>query len=957
MKKKLSLTALTLLGAATMLVSCGETPTSSVEPTTVDPTTVEPTTVEPTTSEPTPVTELNVAWATEVTDWWFVGDTNKVVVTVNEGAEPELEFESSNPAVATVDDEGNVEIVGKGKATITVTELDSMLSKQLSLTATVHADLATGGQAYELSYDGRAEVLSILEGYAIDKGITGTSIFENGGYVMYNPRVVKGTNNYITGYGFGVLSDGSLSSELEAETNPDWKMYYHTYNSEDPQTINAMNADGSLVSDLYSYIEAGFYGTKMNETKDGYVWFPQLAKGKPVAIDSNGNEVANPGQTKFTTWKIKLNTGADGLKYNTLSAMPEIAAFNGRDVALDDYINSYRILLTKKYGYFRSAENAASTNSSFIVGADNYYAATETETTDLETFLGMVKIVPNYEENSLTFTLGNACSQFYAQYYISGYNPCPQDFFDMFEENPDSFHGFVETGALAGATPVDTALSVGPYTIESWSSKATEIVFKKNPYYVERLYPELSNRYTIDGVHIKLLPGLKQDTDLAMKEFLEGKLDSASITKNYLEQYAGDERTSIVKGSSVFKLNFNALDQETWIKLFGVNGTVNPHPSEESYYQCKPIMSNSHFIKGLGLSIDRLTYAAKTGNTPSQEYFSGAYLINPEEGIAYNDTKWHKDVLKDYYPETFGFNLAAARAEFREAVAELVEEGYYDLGTKKNPTKVSVMITWMNSTDPDNYGNDIVQYFEDAFNHESVCDGKLQLVVEQEVAGATYDVVYDRMKSGEFDIGFGSISGMANDPLGFMEVLKSDNSTGFTLNWGVDTSVADKGIVYDGKYWSFDGLWTAATKGCILDNEGFVQETFDDIDFAKFAIVDGNLEVELLIYAIYAAGVELEFDGVSIYVSGIGETGYFLLQDSVEVFEEEGYQVFHMIGTVPAAYLKALNLVDAEGVARHQAFYFCCYYYLSINGITNFSEVDYSLYFDTLINYGATLGE
>ena len=66
---------------------------------------------------------------------------------------------------------------------------------------------------------------------------------------------------------------------------------------------------------------------------------------------------------------------------------------------------------------------------------------------------------------------------------------------------------------------------------------------------------------------------------------------------------------------------------------------------------------------------------------------------------------------------------------------------------------------------------------------------------------------------------------MQLDPLGFMEVLKSDNTSGFTLNWGPDTSSMEEDkIIYDGKEWSFDGLWTAATKGAIVERDGGVNK-------------------------------------------------------------------------------------------------------------------------------------
>ena len=53
--------------------------------------------------------------------------------------------------------------------------------------------------------------------------------------------------------------------------------------------------------------------------------------------------------------------------------------------------------------------------------------------------------------------------------------------------------------------------------------------------------------------------------------------------------------------------------------------------------------------------------------------------------------------------------------------------------------------------------------------------------------------------------------------------MKSDNSSGFTLNWGPDTSIInndDQGdVVYDGKVWSFDALWNAANTGVLLTSQ------------------------------------------------------------------------------------------------------------------------------------------
>ena len=94
----------------------------------------------------------------------------------------------------------------------------------------------------------------------------------------------------------------------------------------------------------------------------------------------------------------------------------------------------------------------------------------------------------------------------------------------------------------------------------------------------------------------------------------------------------------------------------------------------------------------------------------------------------------------------------------------------------------------------------------------------MTLKIKNWVGTSWSDVYYYKMMLGQFDIGFGSISGNTLDPLNFLEVLKSDNSSGFTLNWGLDTNATDLDhlIEYDEKLWSFDALWTAADHGAYV---------------------------------------------------------------------------------------------------------------------------------------------
>ena len=91
---------------------------------------------------------------------------------------------------------------------------------------------------------------------------------------------------------------------------------------------------------------------------------------------------------------------------------------------------------------------------------------------------------------------------------------------------------------------------------------------------------------------------------------------------------------------------------------------------------------------------------------------------------------------------------------------------------------------WMNTTDKTDY-SDVFTYVKKIFKEVSdeSYGGNYELAINETNGNPDYQQVYNLMKQGQFDLGFGSISGNSLNPLNFLEVLKSDNSSTFTLNW------------------------------------------------------------------------------------------------------------------------------------------------------------------------------
>ncbi len=765
--------------------------------------------------------------------------------------------------------------------------------------------VANGMISYsDRSNEERLKMLGALETYAYRTGTCGVPLFEDGVIQLISERVTPGTENYIPGYGFGILAEGSINADLDYETNADWKRYYHILNPNDPGTLNYLNDQGSEVLDFYSYISASYFGNFMNDTKDGYDWVPELAMEKPVALnDDDGNGTA-------TKWRFQVRTGAEGLKYTTASTIESRAAFNNRDVELEDYITPYKLLLTQSNQMFRGSEMANNTTGA-IVGVKAFYDGTANGfNQDLWDQVG----IKAYEEDGksyLEFEFTQEMTPFYAMYYISSplYMPVPQDFIDLVTVK--NYLGF---NSDATETPVDNSLCLGAYYLEAYHQDQ-EVVYKKNPNYVFA-----DTKYSIEGVHIRIFPAAKEDPEASFNEFLAGHTDAASIPQTRLDEYRSDPRARKTTGSSVFKLNINALDTEGWEELFGENGTVTQTPKSD-YWEVEPALSNSHFRNALLLSIDRNTFANARGSIASVNYFSSDYLWNPEEGLSYDLTDEHAKVIAPLVEGTdgAGYSLELARDYFRVALSELESEGKYTPGTADAPTEIKLEIAWMYPQHEENYHNEIKAYLESAFNDPSVCDNKYKLNVEFWVGNEWSDVYYNKMMLGQFDLGFGSINGNSLNPLDFMNVLSSnqDISGTFTLNWGTDTNDPDAyPIVYEGQRFSYDAFYLAANTQAIV-NDGSNKDAFTFNYEPIKKNDDGSYSGSMEITAALPDSTTLTVTDVVCcdyerYNNGDGQYE----EESVEwVAEDKGNGVTMVTFTVPAELAAAY--VDGNGTSEN----------------------------------------
>lgn len=769
---------------------------------------------------------------------------------------------------------------------------------------------ANTGYNFSADTEKKSEILGKLEEYAMKNYLTGITLFENGGYVRKAERVHYGTDNYVTGYGFGLLTEGYLETDPAKAPQPSvsaYRNYLQSAQSSDPGNISGWNASGSQIGDLYGYMTTSLWGTRLKSNKTQYEWYPVLAaENCPDPIPMDGD----PSVTIHKKYRVYVKTGetADGpngekyaIAYRSINGAP----YDGRPVSLEDYITTFRLLLTQSAKLSRGAELATDTSYGFK-GAYAYFRKTEKATDeqaegfwDDMTNSGQLGIVAGSDDQGeyIDFEFINPIDQFTAKYTLASnlYSPLPKDYLEAIGGG-----SWIAGGAVFGTGSKSTrdtkgailsnVLCLGPYFLEDWFGEQ-EIIFKRNDNWFEYFNTKNTDnpRYRIEGVHFQVITAAQQRDDAIYDEFNSKHLDQTSIPVSRMsERKPTDAQT---KGDATFKLNVNSCSQERWDELFW--STKYPDVEKPTNrYKVKPWMSNKNFLNGLFWSINRSEFAEERGAIPSYNYFADAYLDDPVAGHSYNLSQAHKDAEAGFdsgLPSSnYGYNKAKATAYFADAVDELVASGDITLGTTTNKTTIYIDIWWMYHNDETTYGEDIANYFTDAFNNNSVGNGCVQLEVRHNAESQWEQVYNDHLMVGVYDLGFGAISGNTLNPLNFMEVLKSDNSSGFTLNWGADTSKvdADNPIVFeveeDGqnvkKEWSFDSAWATADHGAVVKDGkpvdsvqvGYTTKptspTGADINrLANGGIMKCNFE-----FVEVDEGVEFEIDRVQLSLMGYG---------------------------------------------------------------------------------------
>lgn len=676
--------------------------------------------------------------------------------------------DNGDDLTADIEVSGEVNTMQAGDYTLTysVKGLDSSAERVITV-APIEATPANGVFNYKFAdSDVRHTFMAAAENYLLHNQYAGVPMFSNAGFNLYSSRMQLMSDTYLPVMAFGT-EYSSLSADdsnvIMEDGNPgnEGEYTYRIAISGNPTQWNHWLYDDSVTSDVMVHYIGALYTYEFNADKTGYVLTPSMAAEDPIPVDS---EILPSGKEVSKVWQIKIR---DGLQWK-FNSNTDTSMITKTNIDAVDFYETYKIALTEKW--FR----AISGGGDFVGGPQKVVNAQEyTDGTVAWEEVG-IKLVDDY---TLEFHFVESQSQWNVKYGFGSFVMSPINL-ELYEALGDQY-GIDEKSI--GYT--------GPYYVDYYESDKI-IRFKKNELHHD------ADKYFYTGRTMTIIA----DAEMRFQEFVAGKLDAAGLPTAHYEDYKSHPGLKRVPGTTTFRLMINGL------------GTKDDQLAQfpESKWEPEPILANQDFKMAMFHAIDRQKLAEEVLKTSEKQMylFSDAYVVEAELGIPYRSTPQGMSVGADLSPSTYGYNFDAAKAYYDKAITELVEAGTY-----KDGDTIEVEFYFFSGSDAQEL---MASYLKDAFESAFVTD-KYDITFTLNTSPKEFPgIYYDHMMIGEFDTSVGGISGSTLDAASFLDTYCSDNRGFFTLNWGIDTSVAEIPVIYqnnDGDFvkelWSFDAITQA----------------------------------------------------------------------------------------------------------------------------------------------------
>lgn len=717
----------------------------------------------------------------------YVGDEFDPLEGVTASDAEDGDVTANITVAGTVDTEND----GTYTLTYTVTDSDGGVATATRTVTVLDVTLVYPTGFYNFKFadtELRHTFMAAAEKYLMNNMYGGIPVFANGSFNLYSSRLQLPVSEYVAVMGYGTAfatmsADDSTVLMDDGELGNAGEYTYRGAITGNPTTFNQWLYDDSVTADVMGVYLDALYVYHFNADKTGYEVVPSMASGNPVPVDS---EITETGKEVANTWRIPLRDDLvwafhDDTDLSGLAAGYEVIDAN-------DFYDTFKLALDEQWFRAISGGGDFLNTSTGILNAQEYVDGNATWEQ-----VG-IKMV---DDLTLEFTFVNQQSEWNVRYWLSSFvmTPICIELYDALTVDGVSSYGTSNT----------TIGYHGPFVLDYY--EADKILrYVKNDVYHD------PNEYFYTGYTFSVI----RDSAIRFQEFVAGKLEAVGLPTEYYNEYKNYPGLKQVPGATTFRIMINGL------------GTVENQQAQfpGSTYTPEPILANQNFKMAMFFAIDRQKLAEEVLKTSTTQMylFSDAYLVDPELGVPYRSTSQGESVGEGLSPSTYGYNADAAHAYFLLAVEELLADGTYTAGTTSAPTVIELTLNIFSGSEAQVLFGDYIKTtfeanFQDYLNHVQV---KITVVPKDFPS-----IYYDYMMTGDFDLSIGGISGSTLDAASFLDVFCSDNRGGFTLNWGIDTTVAEIPVLYstfDGvkhlEMWSFDSIASALNgEVYIIDGE------------------------------------------------------------------------------------------------------------------------------------------
>jgi hypothetical protein len=734
----------------------------------------------------------------------------------------------------------------------------------------------------ELNYTEIAKILAAAENYLLDNVYAGVPLFTPASRMMFSSRVELFSPSYNGVMGFGIPfsklnaddSNVVMSGTTYGNAN---EFTLRTAYASDPETLNSWTNDNSYTDEFIEQFNGTLYDYFFDDTKTGFKIQPSLAESDPIPV----NPTVINGQTYAKVWQIPVKNNLIWT-YHPNTVLSGLSS--GHEVLnAEDFLWTYRYALQQQW--FRARTGGSDFVSNHVKGAAEFLAGS----------IGINDVglsLASGKQNTLEIEYTQDKSLFDVKYQFASPTLSPVNQQLLQKLTPQVY-----------ATSPETTPASGVYYLDSWTFGET-LSYKKNPNH------PLKEMYHYTGIQYKYMAGV----EVIFQALLDGKIDVSSVPVGRTLEYASDSRVKTIPSNTTYRLVINGFGTEERRDAY-----IEAHPDVpiNPNFIPEPILMYKEMRQALYYGFDRYEAAINQAKIylPTYTLFSSNYFIDVVHGISIRTLPAGADILTKYGYDQYGFVPDIAESLFEQAVNKAISEGYYEPGNASNYTVIELDLTY--SSNGNQAVQTMIQQLKSQYENRLVDRNnyvRLQINLIDVAFPSSY---YDFMQKANTDLGIGALSGSVPNPeQGFLSYFTDDNRSGFTLDFGIDTTTANIPLAYRNasgqmvyELWSYNAI-VSALSGKVYVKDGMEQtiwsspENLITADLSVHNLVLDTVTEDtlgiatLLIGDLNTLAIELKVDSIDSYVvtTASGQDFLYILKKTAS-----SYQLYHKMSLLKTA--------------------------------------------------------